>query len=66
MTPEERFEKWWQTVPVEYTDVVNEDVARSSYLAATEDAARIAEEYYSKHLCDEETCCDIAAAIKGE
>ena len=40
-TPEERFVEWWQTVPCEYTDVVNEDVARAAYLAATEDAAKI-------------------------
>jgi len=27
------FEKWWATVPCEYTDVVNEDVARAAYEA---------------------------------
>jgi len=25
------FEKWWATIPCEYTDVVNEDVARAAY-----------------------------------
>ena len=39
----ESFEKWWATVPAEYTDVVSEDVARSAYTAGMERAAEIAE-----------------------
>ena len=34
---DDSFEKWWATVPMEYTDVVNEDVARAAYSAGQRD-----------------------------
>lgn len=30
---EEGFKKWWATVPAEYIDAVNEDVARAAFAA---------------------------------
>ena len=37
MSVEEEWIKWWATVPYEYTDMCNEDVARSAYLAGRAD-----------------------------
>ena len=67
MTPENRFDKWWADPEYSFSTDCPSDVwiAKQAYLAATEDAARIAEE---QGLKDKgalgEYCFEIAAAIR--
>lgn len=41
----EAFRKWWQTVPTEYTDVVNEDVSKAAFEAGMLHAAEFLDRF---------------------
>ena len=65
----ESFEKWWATVPAEYTDVVSEDVARSAYTAGLLRAAEIINgaQFEGPNAAKHQKICEsLAAAIRKE
>lgn len=78
MTPEERFNKFWNSLIVPQSLAMQEKfeyakpIAKKAYLAATEDAARIADKYRLEHTNERGEVVlivfgdTIAAAIRGE